>query len=283
MARYELAGRTVALTGSTGGLGRALATKLHERGAKLALMDLDGDAAVAQAAAFGGDNVARGYTINVRDYASVQRAIDTAAVDFGKLDVVIAGAGVATTEPVELMDPNTFDAVIDVNLNGVWRTFRAALPHLAKTKGQLIAISSMAAFIHSPLNTHYTASKAGVWAMCDSLRLEVRHLGITVGSVHPTFFDTPMMDHVLTDPAGNALWGAHKYWPWKMVPLETVIDDTVRGIERRANLIVVPKSNTPAARAPGLIRPVIDRIGYTRNPIPRTIEIAHQHAANSDA
>lgn len=281
MARYELAGRVVAITGSTGGLGRALAVELRERGAILALMDLDGDAAAAQAAELGGDTVARGYQVNVRDYESVQRAMDAAAADLGKLDVVIAGAGIGSPATMELLDPATFDATIDINLNGVWRTFRTALPHVAKTRGQLIAISSMAAFVHSPLNTHYTASKAGVWAMCDSLRLEVRHLGITVGSVHPTFFDTPMMDHVLADPAGAALWGEHKHWPWQMVPLDTVIDDTVRAIERRAKLTVIPKSNAPVARAAGFVRPVIDRIGFIRNPIPRTIEIANRHAARS--
>ena len=64
-----------------------------------------------------------------------------------------------------------FDRVIDINLNGVWRTFRAALPHVQKQQGYLLAISSMGAFFHSPLQSSYTASKAGVWALCDSLRL----------------------------------------------------------------------------------------------------------------
>jgi NAD(P)-dependent dehydrogenase (short-subunit alcohol dehydrogenase family) len=277
MARYELAGRIVAITGSTGGLGGALGTKLRERGGKLALMDLDGAAAATQAAGLGDETVARGYAIDVRDYDSVRLAIDAAAGDFGRLDVVIAGAGIGKPKPAELMDPVEFETTIDINLNGVYRTFKAALPCVARTEGQLVAISSMAAFIHSPLNTHYTASKAGVWALCDSLRLEVRHLGITVSSVHPTFFDTPMMDGVLADPAGAALWGEHKSWPWKMVPRETVINDTVRGIERRAKITVIPKANTPVARAAGFVRPLIDRVGFIRNPIPRTIEIAHQH------
>ncbi|WP_416769314.1 SDR family NAD(P)-dependent oxidoreductase [Pseudomonas sp. RHF3.3-3] len=66
------------------------------------------------------------------------------------------------------------DQVIDINLNGVARTFRAALSHVKARQGYLLAVSSMAAFVHSPLNTAYTASKAGVWALCDSLRLELR-------------------------------------------------------------------------------------------------------------
>jgi len=62
-----------------------------------------------------------------------------------------------------------------------------------------------------------------------------------------------------------------------MVPRETVINDTVRGIERRAKITVIPKANTPVARAAGFVGPLIDRVGFIRNPIPRTIEIAHQH------
>ena len=85
-----------------------------------------------------------------------------------------------------------------------------------------------------------------------------------------------MMDGVLADPAGAALWGEHQHWPWKMVSLQAVIDDTVRGIERRAKVIIIPKANTPVARAAGLVGPLIDRVGYLRNPIPRTIEIAHK-------
>ena len=144
MPRYGLTGRTVAITGSTGGLGRALAAKLSRRGARLALMDLDGAAAATQAAELGGDPVARAYTIDVRDHHSVQHAIDAAATDFGQIDVVIAGAGIGKPRPAELMDPAEFETTIDINLNGVYRTFKAALPHVAKTQGQLVAISSMA-------------------------------------------------------------------------------------------------------------------------------------------
>lgn len=94
---------------------------------------------------------------------------------------------------------------------------RTALPHVVEQRGYLLAISSMAAFIHSPLQGGYTASKAGVWALCDSTRLELRHQGVGVGSVHPTFFDTPMMDEVHEDPAGSRLWGGNSKGLWSMV------------------------------------------------------------------
>ena len=205
MSRYNLAGRTVVLTGSTGGLGAALATALRARGANLALLDLDAAAVQAQADRLGPDSVARGWTVDVRDLDSVQTAIEAAAEHFGRVDVVIANAGIGSMASIESLDPDVFDRVVDINLGGVWRTFRAALPHVKAQRGYLLAISSMAAFIHSPLNGPYVASKAGVWALADATRLELRHYGVAVGSAHPTFFETPMMADVHADPAGTRL------------------------------------------------------------------------------
>ncbi len=271
MPRYDLAGRTVLITGSTGGLGTAVAHALRERGANLALLDLDARLAQDQAAALGPETVARGWAADVRDLDSLQIAVDAAAEHFGRVDVVIANAGVGSMAPLETLDPAAWERIIDINLNGVWRTFRTTLPHVKKTRGYLLAVSSMAAFVHSPLNGPYVASKAGVWALCDATRLEVRHHGVGIGSVHPTFFKTPMMDDVHADPAGNTLWGGNKSGLWKMIPLETVVESVVTGIENRSALIVPTRQNALAARVPGLVRPLVDRIGFRGTTIPDAI------------
>lgn len=281
MTHYELAGRTIALTGATGGLGSALAGELRTRGANLALMDLDPDALAVQAVRLGGPGVARAYRVDVRDLSTLEAAMDAAAADFGRLDVVIAGAGVEVMSPMALMHPAEFERTIDINLTGVWRTFRAALPHVQSTKGYLLAISSMAAFAHSPLQAPYTASKAGVWAMSDSIRLELRHLGVDVGTIHPTFFSTPMMDRVLANAAGRRLWGGHQNAPWKMVPLEGVVAETIAAIERRAAMTVVPKRIGAIARAAGFARPLIDRIGWPADTIEQTIELVNVTSAEA--
>lgn len=156
----------------------------------------------------------------------------------------------------------------------MWRTFRAALPHVQPHRGYLLAISSMAAFVHCPLQASYTASKAGVWAMCDSIRLELRHLGVGVGSAHATFFRTPMMDDVVADPAGRELWGGNDEGLFKMVPLDTVITGILNGIEHRADQIIIPKTLTPTAKAPGLFRHLIERIGFRDANIQRAIDLA---------
>jgi len=271
MPRYSLDGRTVLITGSTGGLGAAVAQALRARGAKLALLDIDGTAAQAQAAALGPENLSRGWAADVRQLDSVETAVNAAASHFGGIDVVIANAGITSMAPLETHDPSLFERVIDINLNGVWRTFRAALPYIKASKGYLLGVSSMGAFVHSPLQGPYVASKAGVWALCDATRLEVRHYGIEVGSLHPTFFKTPMMDEVQADPAGYTLWGGNKKGFWKMIPLETVVDSVVAGIERRSKLIVPTRQNAVVARVPGLLRPIVDRLGFVGNTIPDAI------------
>lgn len=269
---YHLTGRTVALTGSTGGLGSALARAFRGRGARVALFDLDVEQVTAQAAGLGTTAVAAGWAADVGDFDSVRTAMDTAAHHFGRIDIVVANAGIGAMAPLATLDPEIAARVVDINLNGVWRTFRAGLPYVTEQRGYLLAISSMAAFVHSPLNGPYTASKAGVWALCDSTRLEVRHLGVGVGSVHPTFFATPMMDRVHSDPAGRTLWAGNERGLWKMVPLERVVHDIVTGIERRSDFIVIPRRNALFARMPGVIRPLVDRIGFPGRTVVDAIE-----------
>jgi NAD(P)-dependent dehydrogenase (short-subunit alcohol dehydrogenase family) len=284
MTRYPLAGRTVALTGSTGGLGSELARALRARGANLALLDIDADNVRAQAVALGTARQARGWHADVRDMTGLTDAMNAATEHFGRLDVVIANAGIDTMAPMATLDPAAFERVVDINLTGVWRTFRAGLPGVQANHGYLLAISSMAAFVHSPLQASYTATKAGVWAMCDSIRLELRHRGVGVGSVHSTFFRTPMMDDVIADPAGRVLWGGNEKGLFKMVPSATVVRGIVRGIERRSELIVVPKRNSLIAKAPGLFRPVLDRVAWKDTTIAHAAELAapagwHDHRA----
>jgi NAD(P)-dependent dehydrogenase (short-subunit alcohol dehydrogenase family) len=119
MTRYDVSGRTVAITGSTGGLGSALAEALRKRGSTLALLDLNLDATTAQAGRLGGDTVAKGFHADARDLGSLQAAMDTAAKHFGRIDVVIANAGIDTMAPMATLDPAAFERVIDVNLTGV--------------------------------------------------------------------------------------------------------------------------------------------------------------------
>ncbi|MDG9930412.1 MULTISPECIES: SDR family NAD(P)-dependent oxidoreductase [unclassified Pseudomonas] len=274
MTRYALEDRVIAITGATGGLGIAAAQALRMRGARLVLLDLDRAALDAQAAALGGPEVAAGWVVDVRSLASLEAVLDEAARHFGGIDVVIAGAGIGAPETLESMDPAGFERVIDINLGGVWRTFRAALPYVKKRRGYLLAISSMAAFVHSPLNAHYTASKAGVWALCNSLRLELRHDGVGVGSFHPTFFQTPMMDAVVDGPCSTLVWNRHRGL-WRFVALDEVVAALVECIERRRELVTVPRRNGLVAKAPGLLRRLIELIGFDAGRVAQAVRLAN--------
>ncbi len=271
--KLDLAGRTVVITGGAGGLGRETAREVVRRGAHVALLDLSADAATAASEKIGSSDVAAGWQADVRDLASIENAMAAAAQHFGRIDVVVAGAGIGNViGPLDTTRPEDFERVIDVNLTGAWRTFRAAAPFVIEQRGHLLAIASMASFLHSPLHSSYTASKAGVWAMCNSLRLELRQSGVSVGSVHPAFFRTPMIDEVLNDPVALKIWNDFK-GVFEVLSIDDVVPAVVDGIERRTQQLVVPRKLGVARIAPGGMRPLVER-SYPDKNIQEAIELS---------
>ena len=192
---------------------------------------------------------------------------------FGAIDVVVAGAGVlGTLETIDVTSAADWDRVIDINLNGAWRTLKAAAPHVAASQGHMVAVSSLIAYVHPPLLASYAASKAGVAALCDVLRLEMRARGVTVGSVHPAIFRTPLIGDALSTPAASELVNDFT-GVFKTVPLETVVDELVRGIERRARRTVIPRQHRPTALVPGLAQALVERLAFRPKTIARAIEL----------
>ena len=226
------------------------------------MLDLDADAVRELADDLGDESVARGWQTDVRNLDNLTGVMDEVAAHFEGLDVVVAGAGTGgPIGPIAGMAPGDWKRTIDVNLNGVWRTFKAALPHVAFQRGHLLAVASMASFVHSPLHSPYSASKAGVLGMCNSLRPELRQFGVTVGSAHPSFFRSFMVDDVLDDPVARNVWNDFSGL-FKLVPRETVVNAIVEGIERRKEQIVVPRRFTPTAKVSGLFRPLVERFVF---------------------
>lgn len=257
MALTTLNNKVVVITGSTGGLGSGVAEACMAEGAKLALMDIDAASVAAQAESLGSADKVRAWQVDVRNMASVQKAMDEAAAHFGGLDIVFANAGITAFAPLETLQPDVYERVIDINLNGVWRTFHAAAPYVKQSRGYLLATASMASFFHSPLQVHYTASKAGVWALCNSVRLELRSYGVGVGSLHPTFFRTAMMENTLDDSAGSKLWGGNRAGFWKMISCDDVVRATLKAMRKRKSFVVVPARMTLSAKIADLLRPVL--------------------------
>jgi NAD(P)-dependent dehydrogenase (short-subunit alcohol dehydrogenase family) len=188
----SISGKVVFITGGAAGVGAEVARRLHAKGAKLVLTDLDGAGLGGISAALGDDRVLTAVA-DVRDLSAMQ-TVAAAAVDrFGGIDVVVANAGIASYGSVLGVDPEAFKRVLDVNVLGAFHTVRAALPSVIERRGYVLVVSSLAAYAASPGLAAYNASKAAAEQFANALRLEVAHLGVDVGSAHMSWIDTAMV------------------------------------------------------------------------------------------
>ncbi len=135
----------------------------------------------------------------MRDLAAMQAAAEKAVERFGGIDAVVANAGIASYGSVLQVDPEAVKRVLDVNLLGVFHTVRATLPSLIERRGYVLIVSSLAAFTAAPGMAPYDMSKAGNEHLANALRLEVGHLGVSVGSAHMAWIDTAMVRDTKAD------------------------------------------------------------------------------------
>jgi NAD(P)-dependent dehydrogenase (short-subunit alcohol dehydrogenase family) len=232
-----LAGQVVLVTGASRGIGAAVARKLAQDGARLALVGLE-PAELATVARDCGPE-AGWWEADVTDTDSLRAAVDAIAERYGRIDVVMANAGIAAPGFTRSMDPAVWERVVDVDLLGVWRTVHLTLPHLLRSKGYLLLVSSLAAIVHIPGLASYNVSKAGVEALGNTLRTELKHLGVRVGVAHMTFVDTDMVRGVDTHPVfGKVRTGIPL--ASKTYPLEFAVDKFVDGIRKRSRTVHVP-------------------------------------------
>jgi NAD(P)-dependent dehydrogenase (short-subunit alcohol dehydrogenase family) len=231
-----LAGRRVLITGAARGIGAALALRLVERDARVALAGLEPDL-LADVAARCGEMPWR--RCDVTDRRQVEETVAELVGELGGLDVIVANAGVAAQLPLVGGDPQTFERIVAVNLLGVYYTLGAAGPHISHERGYALPIASLAAAIHPPLMGAYGASKAAVEALGDTLRAELRPSGAKVGVAYFAEIDTDMTDRGFgTEAAARLLAGIGRFN--RVAPLEVAIDALERGIARRARRVVAP-------------------------------------------
>src|SRR3954447_6807648 len=173
----KLKGQVVLITGGARGVGAETARGLVRRGAKVVLVDLD-TGPLGELVAELGEANATSYVADVCSLEEMEAAVAHGVQRFGGLDVVMANAGIASYGSVLAVDPATFRRVIDVNINGVFHTVRAALPALIERKGYVLVVSSLAAYAAAPGLVAYNASKAGAEHFANALRPEVGYLGV---------------------------------------------------------------------------------------------------------
>lgn len=194
-----MTGRRVLVTGAAQGLGRAIASRLAEDGDRIAVLDLDGDAARATARELGGEHL--GVETDVRDDELVATAVESVVDAFGGLDVLINNAGAEIVGPLLEIPIEELRILHEVNVLGPVRCTRAALPSLARSAvGAVVNMSSAAGTAGSPLLSAYSMTKAAVIRMTEALAVELRPTGVRVNAVCPALSGPTRMVDALVEP-----------------------------------------------------------------------------------
>lgn len=237
----SLDGKVVFITGAARGIGAAVATEAHTRGARVALAGLEPEALADRARQLGPDTPH--FECDVTDLDSVQHAVAGTVEALGGIDIVLANAGIGTYGTVEKGDPDAFLRTIDVNLNGVYRTVYAALPHVLERRGYVCVVASVASFAPMAGMSSYNASKAGVEAFVRALRQEVGFRGVGAGTVHPGWIDTDLVRDAEADLGSFREVRAKLPWPLKSTTsVEACASAIVDGFERRSARVYVPRA-----------------------------------------
>ncbi|MDV6242084.1 mycofactocin-coupled SDR family oxidoreductase [Rhodococcus opacus] len=201
-----LDGKVAVISGAARGQGRSHAVRLAEEGADIIALDIcadidtvpyglgtreDLDETVVLVKKLGRRIIAS--QTDVRDFDAVTKVVDDGAAELGGLDIVVANAGITSYYRSEELTPHHWQTVIDVNLTGVWNVARAAVPHLIdRGAGAMVLVSSSSAHVGLQNLNHYSAAKAGVVGLMQSMAVELGPHMIRVNTVHPTTVKTGM-------------------------------------------------------------------------------------------
>jgi NAD(P)-dependent dehydrogenase (short-subunit alcohol dehydrogenase family) len=239
--RRGLVDRKVVVTGAARGIGEKVARLAVARGGRVALIGLEPDRLRSLAEDLGPAALWR--EADVRDGGALQSAIDDCAQGMGGIDIVVANAGIAAYGTVRQADEASFERVLDINLNGVFRTLKYATPHLGRSRGHAMVIASAISFTPLAGLASYAASKAGVEMLALAYRQEVAHLGITVGLVHPSWIDTDLVRGAEADlPSFQALRGRLPYPGNVTTSVDRAAAAIVDGLVRRRSRVYVPRA-----------------------------------------
>ena len=201
----QLAGKTALITGSSSGIGRAIAERYAREGANVVLNGF-GDAGEIEALRSG---LEKEHGVKVTyDGADMTKPgeiadmVSSAVKTFGKVDILVNNAGIQHVAPVDEFPPEKWDAIIAINLSATFHATRAAFPSMKKARwGRVINIASAHGLVASPFKSAYVASKHGVIGFTKSAALEVAQQGITVNAICPAYVITPILEKQIDDQA----------------------------------------------------------------------------------
>lgn len=243
-------GRVVAITGAARGLGLATAKALAERGARVAIGDLDGDLARVEAAALPGPGPHAGFELDVTDPEAFEAFLDQTEAELGPLDVIVNNAGIMPVALFAEEDPVVTRRQVEINILGVMSGTRLAIDRMKpRRRGHIVNVASAAGRVAIPGEAVYTATKHAVVGFDEALRVELRDSGIHVSTILPSLANTEL---------------ASGMKPPRFVPLvkpEQVAKAIVKTLERPKLEMIVPAWTTPLIRVTLALPPNLrDRI-----------------------
>ncbi len=198
MHKYDFAGRTAIVTGAARGIGYAVAERLLGSGAAVSLWDIDAAALDGAVGTLSATGEVQGVACDVGDWSAQERAMQETLERFGKIDVMVANAGiVGIIKPAWEYTLEDWDSLIRADLSGVFYSCKAAVPHMLEHGyGRIVVVSSIAGLEGAPNNAAYSAAKAGAIGYVKAIGKELAKSNVLVNCVAPSGIDTPFIDDV---------------------------------------------------------------------------------------
>jgi NAD(P)-dependent dehydrogenase (short-subunit alcohol dehydrogenase family) len=259
MQALDLNGKAALVTGAARGIGYETARQLHTRGASVAVVDLDAEEAREAAERIGPR--ALGVGAAVTDEAALRQAVTETVERFGGLDVAVANAGIAQARmaTVRGIGGEEWERVFEVDMLGVWRTVRAALPPIVERQGHIVVVGSIYSFANGVLNSPYAVAKAGVEALGRGLRAELVPLGASAGVAYFGWVDTKLVQDAAEQELFHRMQQrVPRFMRGRIQPSEAAAA-VVDGIEERAPRVFAPRWWRSVSALRGLVNPLLDR------------------------
>ncbi|MEM6640078.1 MAG: SDR family NAD(P)-dependent oxidoreductase [Pseudomonadota bacterium] len=270
-ARINPRGAVMVITGGARGIGRALCEEAHQRGAQIVAVDCDSAGLDALADQLP-DRVTV-HDVDVTNAAAMPAVVKATMASHGRIDVVVANAGIERIEPMAQMSSSDFERVLEVNLLGVYRTLKPCIEPIVHAGGHLTAVSSLSALLPFPYGGAYGASKSAVDMLMRVLRMELMGTGATAGAAYFGFVMSDMGHRVTEHPGVSRL---SRYLPKRLLGLapylteEDVARRFMNGIERRRACVYAPAGVRVAHVLRGVLAPLDDVLGRYVMRLPET-------------
>ena len=203
-------GKTIVVTGGALGIGRAACEIFAARGGSVSVLDWDGAAGEALAAEIGANGARCSFhKVNVADSNAVETAVAATANEFGSIDALVVSAGIQRYGTALTTNDDQWEEVLGVNLKGAWNVARACLPHLLRSCGPIVNVSSVQALASQQNVLAYTVSKHGLIGLTRSMAMDFAKDGVRVNAVCPGTVDTPMLRWAASlDPNPDSVYDA---------------------------------------------------------------------------